>query len=120
MTDDEAKKVILARRARFIAAALSATMAGAATEACSPEPCLRIADMGESGGAPNPCLSIGVSGMVNSGGVGGSGGTHLGGSSGAAGSAGTSGEGGRAGEGGESADGGASGDSGNGGEGGGP
>jgi hypothetical protein len=40
MADAEAKRLILARRARFVAAALASVAAMAQAGACSPSPCL--------------------------------------------------------------------------------
>ena len=51
----DAREKILARRAKFVAAALAGvTVAG--TEACKPQPCLEIAPA-PSDTAPGPCLS---------------------------------------------------------------
>src|SRR5262245_17448036 len=56
MNDGEAKKAILARRARFLAAAmLSAGMSARCDEDPPPEPCLSIAQTAEPG--PSVCLS---------------------------------------------------------------
>jgi hypothetical protein len=55
MGDEEAKRFILARRARFVAAALAglnAAMCGGQTD--SPSACLSIA---LEAGAPQPCLT---------------------------------------------------------------
>jgi hypothetical protein len=40
MGDPEAKRLILARRARFVAAALASVAAVAQANACNPSPCL--------------------------------------------------------------------------------
>ena len=77
--DDEAKRIVLARRARFLAAALASVAAtgaaAAGAEACGggvdqtqdagqPQPCLKVApdssqqDSGADTGVPQPCLSI--------------------------------------------------------------
>jgi hypothetical protein len=40
MGDDESKRLILARRARFVAAALASVAAVAQANACNPAPCL--------------------------------------------------------------------------------
>ena len=75
MGDDSARRLILARRARFVAAALAGVTAtaavGAATEACGggteqtrskedaeaePQPCLGVDWQEEAG--PQPCLSV--------------------------------------------------------------
>ncbi len=56
MADEESKRIILARRAKFVAAALAglnAAMCGGETS--EPQPCLSIAQ--EDGGSPQPCLS---------------------------------------------------------------
>ncbi len=80
MGDDEARRILLARRARFIAAALASvaatgTVVVAGTEGCGgdseqtdagqPEPCLApIVDSGATDGGgqtdtgPQPCLKI--------------------------------------------------------------
>lgn len=66
MGDDDVKRLILARRAKFVAAALvslNAAMCGGSTETTQPEPCLsprdpgRV-DAGEDTGTPQPCLSV--------------------------------------------------------------
>ncbi len=75
MGDDSARRLILARRARFVAAALAGVTAtagvAAVTEACggeteteqSPQPCLSVdASLGKADAAearPKPCLSPG-------------------------------------------------------------
>jgi hypothetical protein len=54
MSDESAKKTILSRRARFVAAAMMG--AGAAScSTCTPEPCLSAAPITDT--APVPCLS---------------------------------------------------------------
>ena len=63
MGDKEAKRIILARRARFVAAALAglnAAMCGGKTDGGSdagtnPQPCLR--PPGVEDGGPRPCLT---------------------------------------------------------------
>ncbi|MBN9165759.1 MAG: hypothetical protein BGO98_45500 [Myxococcales bacterium 68-20] len=83
MGDDSARRLILARRARFVAAALAGVTAtaglAAATEACggdteteqSPQPCLSVdADFGKADAAeagPQPCLSVDAQVPVDSG-----------------------------------------------------
>ena len=66
MGDGDVKRLILGRRAKFMAAALvglNAAMCGGTTETTQPEPCLsprdpgRV-DAGEDTGTPQPCLSI--------------------------------------------------------------
>jgi hypothetical protein len=76
MGDDDAKRMILARRARFVAAALASMAAVAHAGACNPSPCLEpvpspTPDAGrdaatkdatttttiDDGGEPQPCLS---------------------------------------------------------------
>lgn len=78
MGDQEAKRLILARRARFVAAALASVAAVAQAGACNPSPCLEpvptpVPDAGtgrdggkdanapgtidDAGGVPEPCLS---------------------------------------------------------------
>ena len=82
MGDERAKSLILARRARFVAAALASVAAVAQAGACNPSPCLEpvptpVPDAGaardgavkdaatqgtpvtedDSGGIPQPCLS---------------------------------------------------------------
>jgi hypothetical protein len=57
MGDDEARRLILARRARFVAAALTgltAAMCGGTEDEANPRPCL---DVAQDGGTPQPCLS---------------------------------------------------------------
>jgi hypothetical protein len=59
MGDDEAKRIILMRRARFVAAALAglnAAMCGGQTD--SPSACLSVA--ADDGGTPQPCLTPSV------------------------------------------------------------
>ena len=66
--EEEARRIILARRARFVAVAL--VSAGVGTAACggqtndrsSPQPCLSLAATGGTGGVPQPCLSIALTG----------------------------------------------------------
>jgi len=86
--EDDARRIILARRARFVAAALAS--AGIATASCggetsgdgSPEPCLSIGASGGqyndagtggqqagAGGMPMPCLSPPPGGMYGAGGM---------------------------------------------------
>lgn len=61
---DDAKRAILARRARFLAAAIAGVgvaACGGETEGPSPQPCLEPAiDAGDAGddGAPEPCLGM--------------------------------------------------------------
>lgn len=77
MGDQEAKRLILARRARFVAAALASVAAVAQAGACNPAPCLEpVPTPGpdastprdaakdsesiepiEDSGVPQPCLS---------------------------------------------------------------
>ena len=78
MGDQEAKRLILARRARFVAAALASVAAVAQAGACNPAPCLEpvptpAPDAGaprdgaakdsesiepiDDSGVPQPCLS---------------------------------------------------------------
>lgn len=52
MKDDEAKKIILARRARFIAAAMVGAGAAAGCDRCNPLVCLEP--------APGVCLKVAV------------------------------------------------------------
>lgn len=55
MSDDSAKKTILSRRARFVAAAMMG--AGAAgCSSCTPEPCLSATPI--TAPPPTPCLSV--------------------------------------------------------------
>lgn len=79
MGDEESKRLILARRSRFVAAALASVAAVAQGSACSPQPCLEPAPPADAGGTsikddsgtskdggvtisdsgePQPCLSI--------------------------------------------------------------
>jgi hypothetical protein len=59
MTDENARKAILARRARFIAAAtLSAGMVSCGDVANSPTVCLSIAMPPPTDTPPGPCLSV--------------------------------------------------------------
>lgn len=58
MGDEEAKRIVLARRARFVAAALAglnAAMCGGKSDGGNPQPCLDFAF--EDGSTPQPCLS---------------------------------------------------------------
>jgi hypothetical protein len=78
MGDEETKRLILSRRARFVAAALASVAAVAQANACSPQPCLEpvptpVPDAGDvhdgagadsearsalvDSGTPQPCLS---------------------------------------------------------------
>jgi hypothetical protein len=60
---DDAKKTILSRRARFIAAAIAGTGIACGKDNASPQPCLEVAYEPPDGGAdaarppPRPCLS---------------------------------------------------------------
>lgn len=68
--EEEARRIILARRARFVAVAL--VSAGVGTASCggqtsdgqgSPQPCLEpMLSTGGTGGVPQPCLSIALTG----------------------------------------------------------
>jgi hypothetical protein len=70
--DEEARRIILARRARFVAVAL--VSAGVTTAACggqtsdrtgSPQPCLTLdAEVNGTGGAPQVCLGAPAGGAV--------------------------------------------------------
>jgi len=58
MGDEDAKRIILARRARFVAAALAGlnlAMCGGKSET-DPQPCLSVVS-DDDGGNPQPCLS---------------------------------------------------------------
>ena len=58
MGDDDVKKLVLARRAKFVAAALvglSAARCGGQTEGSNPQPCLSQRCEGEDC-SPRPCL----------------------------------------------------------------
>jgi hypothetical protein len=61
--DDDVKKLILARRARFVAAAvaMNAVMCGGETDGTSPQPCLSPPCLdvipAPDGGTPQPCLT---------------------------------------------------------------
>ena len=78
MGDDDSKRLILSRRARFVAAALASVSAVAQAGACTPSPCLEpvptpVPDAGaardagndadttgtmpDDSGVPQPCLS---------------------------------------------------------------
>ncbi len=58
MSNEEAKRTVLARRARFVAAAM-AGLATASCDACNPpQPCLSQAMNVDSGLPPGPCLSV--------------------------------------------------------------
>lgn len=61
MAHDEAKRWILARRARFVAAAVASIAgAGTAVTACEPEVCLSVVSNDDGGGddaEPQPCLA---------------------------------------------------------------
>lgn len=92
MDDDVDRASILARRARFIAAALAGLAGAAATSSCdcggviiedgnggqgaggeggTPQPCLSmpLGGMGGEGGTPQPCLEAPLGGMGGEGGV---------------------------------------------------
>jgi hypothetical protein len=69
--DEEARRIILARRARFVAVAL--VSAGVTTVACggqtsdgkgTPQPCLTYAATGGTGGQPQVCLGVSAGGAV--------------------------------------------------------
>jgi hypothetical protein len=67
--DEEARRIILARRARFVAVAL--VSAGVGTAACGgqtgdsrPQPCLSLAATGGSGGGPQVCLGVSAGGAA--------------------------------------------------------
>lgn len=55
MGNDEAKRIILARRARFVAAALAGLNAAMCGGKSEPQPCLSV--VAEDSGTPQPCLS---------------------------------------------------------------
>lgn len=60
MGDEETKRIILARRARFVAAALASVAAAAGVEACGsggPDQPTTDAGTGRDGAEPQPCLS---------------------------------------------------------------
>ena len=53
----DARRAVIARRARFVAAAIAS--AGLAnSDACRPQPCLSAVYVPPEGGAPQPCLSV--------------------------------------------------------------
>lgn len=54
---DEARKLILARRARFVAAAMVGAGLGAGA-ACTPQPCLEPPIHTGGSESPMPCLSV--------------------------------------------------------------
>jgi hypothetical protein len=56
MNDENAKKTILARRARFVAAAMMGVGLASCEGKCAPSACLKIA-VSEPDAAPMPCLS---------------------------------------------------------------
>ena len=59
MGDEEAKRIIFARRARFVAAAvagLNLAMCGGKSED-NPQPCLSVINEPADSGNPQPCLS---------------------------------------------------------------
>jgi hypothetical protein len=56
VSEEAARKLILARRARFIAAAVLGAGVSA-SEACTPQPCLEPPLQTSSSSAPQPCLS---------------------------------------------------------------
>jgi hypothetical protein len=56
MNDESAKKVILARRARFVAAAMMGVGLASCEGNCAPSACLKVA-VPEPDAAPMPCLS---------------------------------------------------------------
>jgi len=69
MGNDDSKKLILARRARFVAAALASVAAttplivgaeacGGETEEQSPQPCLSVDAEPPKDVTPQPCLSV--------------------------------------------------------------
>jgi hypothetical protein len=58
MGDEEAKRIIFARRARFVAAALAGlnlAMCGGKSEEGNPQPCLSV--LPDEAGNPQPCLT---------------------------------------------------------------
>lgn len=58
---DDAKRTILARRARFIAAAVASVgMACGKEKATPPQPCLEVAMEPDAGPTPAPCLSVAI------------------------------------------------------------
>lgn len=61
MSDDDAKRAVLARRARFVAAAM-AGMATASCDSCSrSQPCLSVSPTYvDASPPPGPCLSIAI------------------------------------------------------------
>jgi hypothetical protein len=63
MGDDDARRLILARRARFVAAAL-AGVAATASVAASTEACGGDVEQTDTDGGPKPCLS-GPSGQAD-------------------------------------------------------
>ena len=59
--EDDAKKTILARRARFIAAAMASVTMACGKTSTPPGPCLSVAYVADGEAPPMPCLSpIGV------------------------------------------------------------
>lgn len=55
----DAKRIVLARRARFVAAAVASAGIMAGCETCKPQPCLSVAYVPPEGGpVPQPCLSV--------------------------------------------------------------
>lgn len=77
--DERAKKLILARRAKFVAAAMagvgmgSASCGGETKEGAEPQPCLSFAaggvvNVGGAGGAPQACLTPASGGTLDIGG----------------------------------------------------
>ena len=54
---DDAKKTILARRAKFIAAAVATVGIACSKTQSSPEPCLSVTAERDAGAVPMPCLS---------------------------------------------------------------
>src|SRR5512139_3079722 len=71
MSDDDARKAILARRARFVAAALASAGLVVSTADCGGESSKDKGDasVGGSGGTPQPCLSQAIGGSGGSGGT---------------------------------------------------
>ena len=61
MTDESAKKAILARRARFVAAAMMSTGLVTCERNCAePGACLSVAEAPLPDPAPTPCLTVAI------------------------------------------------------------
>ncbi len=58
MSDDETRKLILARRAKFVAAAIASVGIACGKTGADPQPCLSPPPMEQDATTPQPCLSV--------------------------------------------------------------